>query len=68
MIETTGLTVRYGKVLAVNQVNTRITSGEKVSIVGRSGCGKTSFLHAVAGLLESWEGEVRIKHERLSEQ
>ena len=54
MIETTGLTVRYGNILAVNQVNTRITSGEKVSIVGRSGCGKTTYLHAVAGLLKGW--------------
>ncbi len=63
MIETTGLTVRYGNILAVNQVNTQIISGEKVSIVGRSGCGKTSYLHAVAGLLEAWEGDIRIKQE-----
>jgi len=63
MIETTGLAVRYGKTLAVNQVNTQITSGEKISIVGRSGCGKTSYLHAIAGLLKVWEGEIRIKHE-----
>ena len=63
MIETTGLTVRYDKILAVNQVTTHITSGEKVSIVGRSGCGKTSFLHAVAGLLQFSEGEILIKHE-----
>ncbi len=63
MIETTGLTVRYGEVLAVNHVSTKITSGEKVSIVGRSGCGKTSYLHAIAGLLKIWEGEIQIKHE-----
>ena len=63
MIETTGLTIRYGKVQAVKHVNTRFDYGEKISIVGRSGCGKTSYLHAVAGLLKISEGEIKIKNE-----
>src|SRR6266487_2502342 len=45
---------------AVHQVSLDITAGEFVTIVGLSGCGKTSFLNAVAGLLNPREGSIKL--------
>lgn len=45
-----GLTKRFGKVVAVNEVSFEIRDGEFFVIIGPSGCGKTTSLRCVAGL------------------
>lgn len=65
MIEARNLTISYGTTIAVNQLNISIKQGEKVSVVGKSGCGKTSFLHALAGLIEVTSGQLTIFDEKI---
>ena len=60
MIECKGVTIRYGHTLAVDQLNMVIGQGEKVSVVGESGCGKTSLLHAIGGLQPVTEGLITV--------
>lgn len=45
-----GLTKRFGRVLAVDQANLDVHSGEFLVVVGESGCGKTTTLRLIAGL------------------
>ena len=45
---------------AVHKVSLDIASGEFVTIVGLSGCGKSSFLSAVAGLLKPKQGSIAL--------
>lgn len=45
------LSVRYGRLSAVDQVDLDVAAGEIVAMVGPSGCGKSSLLRAVAGLV-----------------
>ncbi len=45
---------------AVNQVSLDIKAGEFVTIVGLSGCGKSTFLSAVAGLLKAKSGSISV--------
>lgn len=56
MIDVEGLTVRYpdgdSMVQAVSHVSIRVSRGEIVGLVGESGCGKSSILKAIAGLLQ----------------
>lgn len=66
MIKTNDLSVCYGDTIAVNQLNISIGQGEKVSVVGKSGCGKTSLLHAIAGLVEVTNGSVLIQDHLVS--
>jgi len=45
---------------AVDKVSLDIKAGEFVSIVGLSGCGKTSFLNAIAGLIKPQSGSIKV--------
>jgi NitT/TauT family transport system ATP-binding protein len=49
---------RHGTVDALSNVNLSVRTGEFVSLVGRSGCGKTTLLRVLAGLLAPSSGSV----------
>ncbi len=60
-----GVSQRFGPaddqaVLALDGVDLELRSGEFVAIVGESGCGKTTLLRLVAGLLEPSAGQVEL--------
>lgn len=46
-----GLSLRYGKHLALDNVSIRVDRGETVVILGANGAGKSSLLKAIAGLV-----------------
>ena len=53
-----------GQLEALKDVNLKIDSGEFVSLIGHSGCGKSTVLNIVAGLLQATDGGVILdKHE-----
>ncbi|HIE09709.1 MAG TPA: ABC transporter ATP-binding protein [Armatimonadetes bacterium] len=54
------LTKRFGKVVAVKNINLEVKDGELLVLVGPSGCGKTTCLRLIAGLEEADEGEIWI--------
>ena len=41
-------------------VTLHVAPGEHVALVGRTGAGKTSIVHLLAGLYEPWQGTVRV--------
>lgn len=49
------------KLTALRDISLTINRGEFVVLVGPSGCGKTTFINAVAGLVQPWEGTVKVK-------
>jgi thiamine transport system ATP-binding protein len=49
-LEVTGLTVRFGDTVAVDDVELEVPSGSVLAVLGPSGCGKSTLLRAVAGL------------------
>ncbi len=54
------ITKRYGKVVAVENVNLEIREGEFFALLGPSGCGKTTLLRMLAGFETPTEGRVLI--------
>ncbi len=53
--------VRYGDLEVLRDVSFEVGANEIVSLVGRSGCGKTTVLRCVAGLLPLDEGSIRFE-------
>src|SRR5262245_14193286 len=53
-----GLTVRYGQVVAVEDLHCDIRDGELIALVGASGCGKTTTLGFVAGFSKASAGRL----------
>src|SRR5688500_15685294 len=51
MLEISGLTVAYGKHVALRQAALRVAPGESVVMLGANGAGKTTLLKALAGLV-----------------
>ena len=51
---------RFGKVLAVDSLSLDVEDGELFVIVGPNGCGKTTVLRLIAGLIEPDEGDIYI--------
>jgi ABC-2 type transport system ATP-binding protein len=59
-LDTTGLTVRHGDVLAVDDLDLRIGRGETVALLGPNGAGKSTTVSAVLGRLRPAAGSVRV--------
>ena len=53
-----GITKRFGKVTAIDNLSLRIRAREFLVLVGASGCGKTTLLRIVAGLERPDSGEI----------
>ncbi len=60
-IEFSNVDFRYGShQLILHNINLHITSGEKIAIVGESGCGKTTLVKLLLRLFDFESGNIRI--------
>ena len=59
VLQTLNLCRSFGGVVAVQDVNVQIESGEFLGIVGANGAGKTTFLNLVTGYLKPDQGQIQ---------
>jgi branched-chain amino acid transport system ATP-binding protein len=59
LLNVDGLQVRYGAIEAVKSLDLHIAEGERVTLIGANGAGKTSSLKALTGLLPASQGAIR---------
>lgn len=58
MLEVKDLEVSYGLIRAIRGVSFTVDEGEIVALIGANGAGKTTIMHAVAGLIPKRAGKV----------
>ena len=55
-----------GEFCALDDVNFVINKGEYISIIGHSGCGKSTVLNIIAGLLEASQGGIVLENKQIN--
>lgn len=56
-----GLTVRYGRVVALNNVDVELRPGEILGVIGANGAGKTTLIEVVTGYTRPSQGTVSLR-------
>ena len=60
MINSIGVTVRFGKRVLFEDVNIKFTKGNCYGLIGANGAGKSTFLKVLSGEIEPSKGEITI--------
>lgn len=58
LLEMKGITKRFPGVVALNQVDLRVSSGEVLAVVGENGAGKSTLIKIMSGAYQQDEGQV----------
>ena len=66
MVKINGLTYNYSSEIQLRFPDFSLSKGEQALILGQSGCGKTTLLHLLSGLLQPNSGNVDVENENIS--
>ena len=65
MVKINGLTYNYSSEVQLTFPDFSLSKGEQALILGQSGCGKTTLLHLLSGLLKPDSGEVDVENKNI---
>ncbi len=60
ILHVTGLTMDFGGIRALNNIDLDVNEGEIVALIGPNGAGKTTFFNCVTGIYQPTKGEVKV--------
>ncbi|MCP9483327.1 ATP-binding cassette domain-containing protein [Shimia sp. CNT1-13L.2] len=66
VLESSGLTMRFGGVVANDNVNLKLQARELRCLIGPNGAGKSTFFKCVAGLLTPSEGQIFMRGQEVT--
>ncbi len=58
MLKVSNIKKRYGRKTVLDNVSFEAACGERVAVIGRNGCGKTTLMQILAGILKPDDGEL----------
>ena len=67
MLETKGVTIKFGGLTAVNHVDMKVRANKITGLIGPNGAGKTTFFNCISGVYTPNEGQVLFRHAALSD-
>ena len=68
IVELKGVNKIYGNNLVVKDLNLFVEEGEFLTLLGSSGCGKTTTLRMIAGFEEPTKGSIKVEGENVEEK
>jgi len=66
-LEVKNLVKKFGDFAAVNNLDLKVDKGEFITLLGSSGCGKTTTLRVIAGFENPTEGEIYLNKKNITE-
>lgn len=60
VLQTNGLTKKYGEKIAVDNVNINIAKGDIYGLIGKNGAGKTTIMKMICGLISENQGDIKL--------
>ena len=66
LLETRGLTIRFGGLTAVDDFNCSINRGDLFGLIGPNGAGKTTVFNLLTGVYKPTKGEIHLDGDRIS--
>jgi len=61
MLQATGVCKKFDAVVAAEDINIEILTGERVSLIGSNGAGKTTFVNMITGYLKPDKGKIQLQ-------
>jgi branched-chain amino acid transport system ATP-binding protein len=61
LLSARGLNKRFGAVVAADAVNIDVPAGQRLSVIGSNGAGKTTFVNMVTGYLKPDDGRIELE-------
>lgn len=65
LLETRDLTIRFGGLVAIRELNSRVGRGEVLGLIGPNGSGKTTFLNLITGIYRPTSGDILFEGENV---
>ncbi|MDR0433603.1 MAG: ABC transporter ATP-binding protein [Gracilibacteraceae bacterium] len=65
LVEIRNVSAGYGGVKVITDVSLTVREGERVSIIGPNGCGKTTLLKAICKLIPLMDGNIKVRGESI---
>src|SRR5690554_5231098 len=66
VLETQGITMRFGGLVAVNNFSIKLESTDLVGIIGPNGAGKTTIFNMITGIYTPSEGSIYLAGEDIT--
>ncbi|GAA2706416.1 ABC transporter ATP-binding protein [Micromonospora olivasterospora] len=66
LLEVDHVTLRFGGVVALNDVDFTLYKGEILGLIGPNGAGKTTCFNAMTGIYQPTEGQIRFRGQKIS--
>lgn len=66
MLSIEALEVKYGKAIAIHEVNVSVSKGEVVVVIGANGAGKSTLLRAISGIVRPSKGKIEFLSEDIT--
>lgn len=66
LLHAQGLNKQFGAVVAAQDVSVRVKTGERVSLIGSNGAGKTTFVNMITGYVRADSGSILLDNTDIS--